>query len=90
MSIDCRTRPQYVERSYFEAGRSRLPGIDEVMVVVKALSLLLRTLPAQSHKTQSLARDVSRKRPEWMDNKATRSTQVMTCDVSGRQWLGAL
>lgn len=26
MSADCRTRPQYVERSYWDAGKSRFPG----------------------------------------------------------------
>ena len=28
MSIHCLTRPQYVERSYLDAGRSRPPGIE--------------------------------------------------------------
>lgn len=31
MSIECRTRPQYVEMSYCEAGSSRDPGMEEVM-----------------------------------------------------------
>jgi hypothetical protein len=31
---DCSTRPQYVERSYCEAGRSREPGREEDMIVV--------------------------------------------------------
>lgn len=26
ISADCRTRPQYVERSYCDAGKSRFPG----------------------------------------------------------------
>lgn len=32
MSADCFTRPQYVDRSYREAGRSRLPGNEADMV----------------------------------------------------------
>jgi hypothetical protein len=35
MSAECFTRPQYVLRSYWETGRSRFPGRDEVMVCVK-------------------------------------------------------
>ncbi len=31
MSAECRTRPQYVLRSYCDAGNSRLPGSEEVM-----------------------------------------------------------
>lgn len=37
MSIDCRTRPQYVERSYSDAGRSRWPDMEEVMLLVTLL-----------------------------------------------------
>jgi len=31
---ECRTRPQYVDRSYWDAGRSREPGSDEVIFVI--------------------------------------------------------
>lgn len=33
-SAACLTLPQYVLRSYFEAGRSRLPGIEDDMYFV--------------------------------------------------------
>jgi hypothetical protein len=35
MSAECFTRPQYVLRSYWETGRSRFPGRDEVMMCVR-------------------------------------------------------
>lgn len=34
ISADCRTRPQYVERSYCEAGRSRFPGNEADISIV--------------------------------------------------------
>jgi hypothetical protein len=36
MSAECLTRPQYVERSYCEAGRSRFPG-READILARAL-----------------------------------------------------
>ena len=37
ISADCFTRPQYVLRSYWEAGRSRCPGREADMVAVQTL-----------------------------------------------------
>src|SRR5277367_4865630 len=43
---DCFTRPQYVDKSYCEAGRSRLPGNDADIEVVPQLTCLY--LPSYS------------------------------------------
>src|SRR5277367_948346 len=43
---DCFTRPQYVDKSYWEAGRSRLPGNDVDIEMVPQLTCLY--LPSNS------------------------------------------
>lgn len=37
ISADCLTRPQYVERSYGDAGKSRLPGREDVILSLQEL-----------------------------------------------------
>lgn len=37
ISAECLTRPQYVERSYWEAGRSRFPGKEADMAWLEGI-----------------------------------------------------
>src|SRR5271163_4283864 len=41
---DCFTRPQYVDKSYWEAGRSRLPGNDADIEMAPAINVPLPCL----------------------------------------------
>lgn len=44
-SAECLTRPQYVLRSYCDAGRSRFPGKEADIVATKFVKLSRRQLP---------------------------------------------
>ena len=61
ISADCLTRPQYVERSYWEAGRSRLPGKEADMARLEARWLFHQSRgPLRIHAHRSRAGKICR------------------------------
>jgi hypothetical protein len=52
---DCFTRPQYVDRSYWDAGRSRLPGNDADIDTRPQLTTLYQPLPNANFKVEKSA-----------------------------------